>query len=62
MTYYDAANGILSITKARVSGIDRDRTKIAEDRRVVLCDPHSQQHGHRILTMLTTYARGRTAA
>jgi hypothetical protein len=36
VTDYDAANGVLSITKARVSGIDRDRTKIAEDRRVVL--------------------------
>jgi hypothetical protein len=35
---YDAANGVLSITKARVCGIDRDRTKSAEDRRVALCD------------------------
>ncbi|MEJ1962966.1 MAG: tyrosine-type recombinase/integrase [Gammaproteobacteria bacterium] len=34
---YDAANGVLSITKARVAGVDRDRTKIDEDRRVVLC-------------------------
>ena len=34
---YDAVNGVLSISKARVAGIDRDRTKIAEDRRVVLC-------------------------
>jgi len=34
---YDAANGVLSITKARVAGIDRDRTKIDEDRRLVLC-------------------------
>lgn len=33
---YDAINGVLSITKARVLGIDRDRTKIDEDRRVVL--------------------------
>lgn len=33
---YDAANGVLSVTKARVNGIDRDRTKIDEDRRVVL--------------------------
>jgi integrase len=37
VTDYDAANGMLSVTKARVAGIDRDRTKIAEDRRVVLC-------------------------
>jgi len=36
VTDHDATNGVLSITKARVSGIDRDRTKIAEDRRVVL--------------------------
>ncbi len=92
VTDYDAANGILSVTKARVAGIDRDRTKIVEDRRVVLCDrarsvlerqqrlreeleragrihhEHlffharrnplyvAKQHGHRILTMLTTYA------
>jgi integrase len=33
---YDFINGVLSITTARVSGIDRDRTKIDEDRRVVL--------------------------
>jgi integrase len=35
---YDARNGVLSVTKACVAGIDRDRTKIAEDRRVVLCE------------------------
>jgi integrase len=34
---YDAVNGVLSVTKARVAGIDRDRTKIGEDRRVKLC-------------------------
>jgi integrase len=34
---FDSTNGVLSVTKARVAGIDRDRTKIAEDRRVVLC-------------------------
>jgi integrase len=37
VTDYDAKNGVLSVTKARVAGMDRDRTKIAEDRRVVLC-------------------------
>ena len=37
VTDYDAVHGVLSVTKARVAGIDRDRTKIAEDRRVVLC-------------------------
>jgi hypothetical protein len=37
VTDYDALNGILSITKARVAGVDRDRTKIAEDRRIVVC-------------------------
>ena len=26
---YDSTNGVLSVTKARVAGIDRDRTKIA---------------------------------
>jgi integrase len=34
---YDTVNGVLSVTKARVAGIGRDRTKLAEDRRVVLC-------------------------
>ncbi len=33
---YDVVNGVLSVTKARVAGVDRDRTKIDEDRRVVL--------------------------
>jgi hypothetical protein len=28
VTDYDATNGVLSITKARVAGIDPDRTKI----------------------------------
>lgn len=37
VTDYDAANGLLSVTKARVAGLDRDRTKTGEDRRVVLC-------------------------
>jgi integrase len=37
VTDYDAKNGVLSVTKARVAGVDRDRTKIAEDRRVMLC-------------------------
>jgi integrase len=36
VTDYDAVNGMLSVTKARVANIDRDRTKIAEDRRIVL--------------------------
>jgi integrase len=35
---YGAANGVLSITKTRVAGMDRDRTKSGEDRRVVLCE------------------------
>lgn len=34
---YDRANGVLSITKARVHGIARDVTKNGEDRRVELC-------------------------
>jgi integrase len=36
-TDYDAAKGVLNITKARVCGIDRDVTKTGEDRRIVLC-------------------------
>jgi integrase len=37
VTDYDAAYGVLSITKARVLGIDRDVTKTGEDRRIRLC-------------------------
>jgi integrase len=33
----DLANGIVSINKVRVAGIDRDKTKTSEDRRVLLC-------------------------
>jgi hypothetical protein len=36
VTDYDAAHGVLSITKARVNGIDQDVTKTGEDRRIVL--------------------------
>jgi integrase len=34
---YDAAHGVLSVTKARVSGIAKDCTKTGEDRRILLC-------------------------
>lgn len=37
LTDYDPTHGLLSITKARVGGTDRDRTKTGEDRRVALC-------------------------
>jgi hypothetical protein len=37
ITDYDAAHGVLSITKARVLGIDNDVTKTGEDRRIRLC-------------------------
>jgi integrase len=37
VTDYDAAHGVLSVTKARVNGIDQDVTKTGEDRRLVLC-------------------------
>jgi integrase len=33
----DLANGIISVNKARVSGVDRCKTKTGEDRRVQLC-------------------------
>src|SRR3984893_1150130 len=33
----DLVHGIISINKARVSGVDRDKTKTSEDRRVQLC-------------------------
>ncbi len=34
---YDAAHRVLSITKARVQGIDKNMTKTGEDRRIVPC-------------------------
>jgi integrase len=37
VTDYDAAHGVLSITKAHVLGIDKDVTKTGEDRRIFLC-------------------------
>lgn len=37
VTDYDSTHGVLSITKARVNGIDRDVTKTGEDRRIHLC-------------------------
>jgi hypothetical protein len=37
VTDYDRRNGVLSVTKARVNGIDQDVTKTREDRRVLLC-------------------------
>ena len=37
VTDYDRQRGVLSITKARVDGIDKDCTKTGEDRRIVLC-------------------------
>jgi integrase len=37
VTDFDAAQGVLSVTKARVSGIDKDVTKTGEDRRILLC-------------------------
>lgn len=33
---YDAARGTLGVTKARVDGVDKDSTKTADDRRIVL--------------------------
>jgi integrase len=37
VTDYDRTNRILSVTKARVDGIDKDCTKTQEDRRLKLC-------------------------
>jgi integrase len=37
VTDYDATHGTLSVTKARVAGLDKDVTKTGEDRRIVLC-------------------------
>lgn len=34
---YDDARGTLDVTKARVNGIDKDSTKMGDDRRIVLC-------------------------
>jgi integrase len=37
LTDLDLAHGIISVNKARVFGVDRDKTKTSEDRRVQLC-------------------------
>jgi integrase len=37
VTDYDQTHGMLSITKARVNGVDKDVTKTGEDRRITLC-------------------------
>jgi integrase len=37
VTDYDAVQGVLSVTKDHVPGIDEDVTKTGEDRRIVLC-------------------------
>src|SRR5215471_4744114 len=37
LTDLDLENGIISINKARVSGVDRCKTKTGDDRRVQLC-------------------------
>jgi integrase len=42
VTDYDAAHGLLSITKARVLGIDKDVTKTGEDRRIRLAHAPSR--------------------
>ncbi|HVX91195.1 MAG TPA: DUF3596 domain-containing protein [Candidatus Paceibacterota bacterium] len=49
---YDRANGVLSISKARVDGIQRDRTKTGEDRRVEFCP--------RAITILESHLAWRT--
>jgi integrase len=37
LTDIDLENGVISVSKARVSGVDRCKTKTGEDRRVQLC-------------------------
>ncbi len=37
VTDFDAINGVISVTKARVAGVNKDVTKTREDRQVVLC-------------------------
>ena len=37
VTDYDRERGVLSVSKARVGGIDKDCTKTGEDRRIQLC-------------------------
>ena len=49
----DLANGIISVNKARVSGVDRNKTKTSEDRRVQLCP--------RALSVLRRHLRLRAA-
>jgi integrase len=49
----DLANGIISVNKARVAGVDRNKTKTSEDRRVQLCP--------RALSVLRRHLRLRAA-
>ena len=64
-------SGLISVNKARVSGVDRCKTKTGDDRRVQLCPRAlvswnlmvgknvlwvAKQHGHSIVTMLRIYA------
>jgi integrase len=49
----DLANGIIGVNKARVSGVDRNKTKTSEDRRVQLCP--------RALSVLRRHLRLRAA-
>ena len=56
VTDYDQTHAMLSITKARVNGVDKDVTKTGEDRRITLC-PRARairsglvQHDHLFFT------------
>jgi integrase len=54
---FDSSRGLLTISKTRVGGIDRDSTKTGEDRRIELC-PRALQVLNRQLTLRDTLVRG----
>jgi hypothetical protein len=37
LTDFDPVHGVLSVTKTRVAGVDKDVTKTREDCRIALC-------------------------
>jgi integrase len=53
---FDPVNGTLSVSKARVAGIDRDRTKTGEDRRIDLC-PRARAVLERQLRLRNQFSR-----
>src|SRR5215471_4589266 len=58
-TDLDVENGTISVTKARVCGVDRSQTKTGEDRRVKLCPRARQVLARQLLLRERLAASGR---